>query len=391
VLLQELTYGKQYTAVEHAENGVFQILQLTKKKNEFVISKQIKASSLKSVLSELKGEKHLFLIVNDGQVLSKKITTTTSNQNSILRAAFPSIAISDFYFEIYKNHQESFVMVSRKETIDNLIASYEKAGNSVIDFSLGNLVVKNLQTLVSNKEICTSNAIINFGTKEITTIEKETISNESYRINDLEVPNTAVLPLAGIIGYYSKNTSSSISKILKEKYLQKRFFDVGLKTGLGFLLGILLINFLFFSSYREKVGNLTGEVQLSATYKSQLNKLQKDINQKKRLVKSVNATSHAKLSQYIEVIGSTVPNTILLTQMKYQPINGVLKVEKELLFDRYKIVVSGTSKENEKFSNWMAVLEQTTWIENVSILQYGKGKRNTSVAKFEFIISINER
>jgi len=39
----------------------------------------------------------------------------------------------------------------------------------------------------------------------------------------------------------------------------------------------------------------------------------------------------------------------------------------------------------------MAVLEQIAWIENISILQYGKGKRNTSVAKFEFIISINER
>ena len=388
---QELTYGKRYVAVEHAEKGVLNLLELTKKKHEFVISNQNKQTNFKATIKELKGQKHLFLIVNDEQVLSKKIATTASDDKTILSAAFPNIMLSNFYFESYCSEDTTFVAIARKEIIDNLILKYKSAGIAVIDFSLGSMVMKQLKTFVTNQTIHSSNALIQFGTEEITDIKKETTSNKNYIINDLEIPNTAVLPLAGIIGYYSKNTSSSISIMLKESYLQKRFFDVGLKIGLGVLMGILLINFLFFSSYREQVGKLTGELQLSETYKNQLNNLQKEVRQKKRLMKNVNAASNTKLSQYIDAIGLSVPNTILLTHINYQPIKGVVKLEKELHFDRNKIVLCGTSKENEKFSNWISVLEKTTWIENISILQYGKGKRNTSLANFEFIITINER
>ena len=260
----------------------------------------------------------------------------------------------------------------------------------MIDFSLGNIAIKNLPDFISNETVYSSNAKIDFEKNTVKEIKKTSVSKEVYSINDLEVSNNEVLALGGIISYYSKNSSSSISKDLKEVYRQKRFFDVGLKAGLGFLLTILLINFLFFSSFRSQVGNLSAELQLSETYKNQLNKLQKEVIQKKQLVKSVNSASNSKVSKYMDALGFSVPNTILLTQINTQPKEGVQKPDKKLLFKKNTIIVKGTSKEHENFSKWISILEKTAWIKNVSILEYGKGKKTNSIANFEFIITTNE-
>lgn len=387
---KQLTYGKEYAAIEHAENSTFNFLKLTKKKNEFLVSKNKQATSFDTITKELKEQKHVFLILNNEQVLSKKVSISNSESKSILRAAFPNITTSDFYFEIYSSNEASFVSIARKEIIDDLILEYQKRGVAVIDFSLGNLAAKNLQPFLENKNIFSSNAQIDFNEKTISEINKTKISSETYNINDLEISNTAVLPLAGIISYYTKNTSSILQKELKERYVQKRFFDIGLKTGLGFLLTMLLINFIFFSSYREQVGNLTSELQLSESYKKQLNTLQNEVTQKKQLVASVNSASNSRLTKYIDQLGISIPNTILLTQINYQPKKGVVKADKKITFENNKMIVKGTSKENENFSNWISILEKKEWIHNISITEYGKGKKSNTLANFEFIITTNE-
>lgn len=387
---QLLIYGKNYTAIEHAENNSFNLLQLTKQKNELVISNNEQTHSFEKNIEELKGQKHIFLIVNNEKVLSKKVTDTSLERTSIVRNAFPSISMSDFYYEILVTETDSFVSIVRKEVVDKIISAYKEKGISVIDFSIGNLVIKNLKDLIGDKTLFSSNAKIYFDSKTIKEISKENTSKVIYSINDLEVSNTTILPLAGIISYYSKNASSTISEELKENYIQKLFFDVGLKVGLGFLMMILLINFLFFSSYREQVSNLTGELQLSETYKNQLNSLQSEVTQKKQLVESVNSASNSKLSKHIDELGVSVPNTVLLSQIQYQPKKGIQKAYKKLQFESNKLMVKGTSKENEAFTKWISVLEKTTWIQNVSINAYGKGKKTNSIANFEFIITTND-
>ena len=58
-----LTYGHSFCAVEHAYNTSFQVLEVTKKQKELVISKQENYSSQKAVFESLKNKKHLFLIL----------------------------------------------------------------------------------------------------------------------------------------------------------------------------------------------------------------------------------------------------------------------------------------------------------------------------------------
>jgi len=387
---QFFKYGKNYTAIEQTENDGFVFLQLVQKKNELQLLKKGTANSQAQVIEKIKGQKHLFLILNDAQVLSKKVSFLQEDEKAVVKNAFPNISMGDFYYEVYTNQEASFVSIARKETIDAIISNYAKEGIYVIDFSLGNLALKHITKIQEHAQLDTSNAMVNFDNQQIKEIKKQEIQTTVFTINELEVSNKEILSLAGIICYYTQDSSSKDQKQLQEKYLQKRFFDLGLKVGLGFLLITLLINFFAFTHYRDQVGNLSGELQLSETYKNQLSKLQQEVTQKKSLVQSVNAASHSKVSQFFDEIGSSIPVTNLLTQINYQPKEGVQKKDKAMLFRENSIVVKGICKDDITFSNWISILEKKDWVQEVSILDYGKGTKSTTTSSFEFIITTHD-
>jgi Tfp pilus assembly protein PilN len=138
------------------------------------------------------------------------------------------------------------------------------------------------------------------------------------------------------------------------------------------------------------VNTITGELQLSETYKNQLHKLQEEVTQKKHLVASVQSASNSKLSLYIDELGISTPQTILLSQFYYQPIVGIQKKDNPISFKKNQIIVKGISKENEDFSNWISLLEQKKWVKNISIHAYGKGKKTARIAVFKFIITTHD-
>ena len=62
---ETLKYGTQYSAIEHAEQDSYHYLQLTKKKQELVVSARKKATSFQEFLPQLKGLKHHYLLEYD--------------------------------------------------------------------------------------------------------------------------------------------------------------------------------------------------------------------------------------------------------------------------------------------------------------------------------------
>jgi hypothetical protein len=318
-----LTYGHSFCAVEHAYKTSFQVLEVTKKRKELVISKQENYSSQKAVFESLKNKKHLFLVLNNEQILSKNIPTAGISEDRLVKTAFPTIVLQDFYVEILKNDTTSFIAICRKDVIDTLIQEYAAKGICVIDFSLGNLAVKNVQSYIQESQISTSNACIILENNKIETIEIKTPLQEIYQINGLEVPNKYVLSFAGILSYYSNELhtySSTLKKRLTNIYKQQRFFALGVKFSLGFLFITLLINFLVFSSYQRKVSELQTEVSINEPYKMQLSGLREIVAIKKKMVESMTSASNSRVIWYVDEISKTVPSSLYLDEINYQPL-----------------------------------------------------------------------
>jgi Tfp pilus assembly protein PilN len=388
MIKKSITYGGKFCSVEHSDRETYSFLQLKKRQKELRISQQGVFADFEALLKKIQGQQHLFLIVNNEQVLTKVIATTNIPEERLVKAAFPNIQLSDFYYQTYSNEQQSFVSISRKEYIDRLIETYAKHKTSVVDFSLGSLSVGILTTFLDQKEIRSSNACISLSEKVITAIEKRTVSETTYEINDLKVSNNQVLPLAGIITYYTGISESKTQKQLHQTYVQKRFFNLGFKGVLGFLFITLLINFLLFSEYQNKETTYKTALQVNGAKKKQLTDLKDIVSRKRTLVESISSSASSRIAWIFNEISASVPVTISLKEMSYQPVEGSIKKDKKIRFTENTIKINGTSLSHKDVTQWIAVLEQKEWIEEVSIARYGSGKK--AKTSFDFNIILNE-
>lgn len=389
MIRKRVTYGLRYCAVEHADNGQFFFLQLKRKKKELVPYNQGSADTFDTLISEIQGQKHIYLIVNNEQVLTKKVSNTHTTSERLVKMAFPNISLSDFYYKIYTNENDAFVAISRKIVIDDIIEQYAARKISVVNFSLGSLSLEKLTDFIEEDSIHSSNASLSFQEGKITKLEKWKAEDEEYTINDLKVSNNHVLSLAGIIDYYSGRTSDDeVQKQLQKEYNQKRFFDLGFKFALGFLFCALLINFLVFSNYQNKDAAYTSELQINGAKKKELTSLKDLVSRKRTLVESISTSSNSRAAWYFNEIGASVPTTILLSSIHYQPVQGTIKENKRVRFDENKIAISGVSIYDKDFTGWIASLERKSWIDEVLIINYGRGKKVKS--SFDLIITLNE-
>ena len=97
---------------------------------------------------------------------------------------------------------------------------------------------------------------------------------------------------------------------------------------MGFLFITLLINFLVFSSYQRKVSELQTEVSINETYKKQLTRLNDLVIKKKKIVESISSASNSKAIWYVNEISKTVPTSLYLDEINYQPLEKPIKEEK---------------------------------------------------------------
>ena len=394
MIQQFLTYGNTFCAVEHTvdqnSSDIFYALQLKKIKKELAIRSKDQFSTKSELFQHLKPQKHLFLIVNNQQVLLKKIDTTLDKEDAV-KTAFPNIKISDFYYEISQNNEQSFVAICRKNHIDDLITEYQSKGLAIIGFSLQNLALTSLIPFLKQSEIETSNSTISLSDETIYEIKKSTFNTTEYNINDLKISNKHILSLSGILSYFynstrNKSNFDSVEKELKTQYNNHRFNTLGLKIALGIVFSILLINFIFFSTAHSKMTVLNKEVQVNSSSKNTLLQLQKNVDQKVELTKNISSLSSSKTTWYLNELGKSVPAKLQLSVIDFQPLSKSIKKGKEITVKKNTILVKGVSKNNNSFSNWTAALELKDWIEEIVIVSHGKGKSATST--FEFTIKI---
>ena len=113
---------------------------------------------------------------------------------------------------------------------------------------------------------------------------------------------------------------------------------MGLKAGIVFLFLVLLLNFLLFNYYHTQNNELVAEVQLNESYKSQLVKLQTQIDQKEKVIANLNSVFQSKVSLYLDELVMLIPSSITLTDIKHQPLTARIKKGKQIVIFKTMII-----------------------------------------------------
>ncbi|HHC81161.1 MAG TPA: hypothetical protein ENK46_14870 [Flavobacteriia bacterium] len=390
-----ITFGKRFCGVEHTFTDGQEILRslvLAKKKGELLLENTLEVTSIEALKEQLAAKQHLFLIINTEQVLCKELDGIYESSKAV-GMAFPNVVLDDFFYELLVTDNHTYVAICRKDVIENIIKTYHENQFRIIGFSLGNVVASQLVGFVKNRLLKTSNGVISFNHQKITGIHlSEQASKEKYTINGLQISSNEVLPLSGILAYFTKRKTaiSNFSEYINALYIDfksRRIFEVGLRVGLGLIFTSLLVSFLFFSYYASKIAVLESELALNKTQRKALLSLTESVQKKEGLITRFSATS-SKASWYLDQLGASVPTSVSLSELRFQPlvkkIGSTTTENTEVVVEHNAIYLKGTTTDNNNFSSWIESLEQQNWIDKITIQHYGSKKKMTSA--FELLI-----
>ena len=392
-LFTYLKFGTAYCGIEHfhyrGEERIFSVL-LKKKKDELDLEHTAKVDTVDELTEQLPKKQHALLVINTDQVLTKEVAMVDDNSQKTVNTAFPNIKLDEFYFQILQSTGKSFVSICRKDIVNNILELYKDANISIVDFTLGSLGIAHLiPFLEGNNTLITSSSTVKVNEESLQHIEKHSdINSSAYTINGLEVKGQYLLSFAGTLQYYfglsslAGNSNEKSARLL-EDYNQDRFFSVFSKFVLGSVLAILLINFLFFSFYYNKVNDFE-QLQLSNTSNQEkLVELKDLVSKKQQLAENLLATASSKSSQRIDQVIKQMPASILLEELDYNPLQKRIKEAEVILIDDRHITIKGQSKEKVQFTDWINKLEKLPWIASVVTNNYSEQNKTA-----DFTISL---
>ncbi|GAA4276411.1 PilN domain-containing protein [Aquimarina mytili] len=387
-------FGKTILALEHTKQDTKPLvfgLELVQKKGELDIDQTFELDHPEEIDNIVKTTTPAYVVITDDQILSKEISQTGTD-TEILAEAFPNLNLNDFYYQILRTSNTSFIAVCRKQYIETIIAAYQKTRIRVVGVHLGALKVITLSDFVKSD-------MVNTNTKQISYVDGDIVSmtdrsdtiREEYTIEGLNFSSTHTLPLAVALDevLHSEKISGNIqngNEELQKQYRESLFFTKTLQIGVGFLLIALLINFFVFNAKYKKWQGLQEELQVFTTQQEQIKNKQSDVNTKEALVQSILTTGFSKSSYYIDQMIQLLPNTVVLTSFTFQPLEKPIRKDKIIDLSTDVVSVIGKSTDKEEFTTWLRALEGLSFIESVTIVEYGLDKKNTS--DFELTITI---
>lgn len=389
--LENILFGKQYIGIEFFSinnEDKIAFLQVERKKNELVISKNEIFNKIDSLSNE-KSKSPTVLLINNIQVLQKETSGIDSNDRKLLHKAFPNLQIDDFYYEIWRKETFSIISICRKKYVDDLIITLSNlftitsvslgisSINNLMSFSLPNIITTNTQSLFLNGED-------NF-------IQNGIHENINYSINGLQVPNTHLLPFSGVLKLILPNTTTgSINDLnlrLTEDFKQRSLFEKGIKVSLIFILSLLVINFFLFTYYFDKAGEMNEKVSLNQTGIENIKKIKQRIKDKEQTLKNFSNTSASKSSLLLNELIQILPSSILLSEVIYHPLEKKIKEDEVILSEDNYVIITGSTLSNEAFTSWIEKAEKLKRVKDIMIISFGKDAENKTV--FSIKISIN--
>ncbi|MCD2257587.1 hypothetical protein [Psychroserpens luteolus] len=387
-----LQYGNRFCGIEHTNNDSIIVSVLKQSKKELDLDSGFEAKTIEEVSKTLQKNQHATLVVNNENVLSKTIESEQKDISKLVFKAFPNINIEDFYIEIISEGSSHFISICRQDYVDGLIASYSEKNIHIITVSLGNSLISSIKPFLKTNRVQTSNAHIAVANTQITEITKDATEDKSYDINGLNVSSRHLLSFSGALQTILKSDTTITNYEQKNNDLhngfkQVQFFNQFLKFAGLFILSILLINFFVFNHYFNQVNDLKQISEVNASTKQHIVDLDASVAKKQKMVDDLLKSNGSKTSFYANRVMLSLPQTVLLSEFNFQPLNKRIKANKPIDLNTDIISISGSSSDSEAFSNWVSQLEDISWIEKVDIVNYESATSKVSDFKLKIVLT----
>ncbi len=395
----------KYTPIGHHFYGLevcqfkdgqrFFLIKVRRRKKELEIVEQMAFEDLETMGKSIKPSIPLFLTVNTKDVITKNARDSKLEDKALANSLFPNMDYDLLYFEIYSLGSERFVSIVRKNIVSDILNKLIALKVSIFSISIGLSGVRPLLDYINENEIVgtTYKLIKEPPNKGITIANTEQENDQFYNLSGLQVQNWYLLGFGSVASHLLLPTKTNSSMVALNEGLgaevkNKKLLSLLTSSSVLLFLGVLLINFLFFDHFRSSIQNLTDKQVINAKSLEQISQLKERVESKERRLEKALSTSNSKVSFYLDELGQTVPNTITLEEMVYQPLLKPKKDSNPIAYTLNEIRITGLTGNGVDFSQWVAELERLNWVNQVKTLEYDYQTKKTSM--FELRVFIND-
>lgn len=333
------------------------------------------------------GNRLPMLLVFDGKgILNKKIDFNNEQDASW----YKSIDFASIYFTSIKEEMFSFMSFCRKNIVDEQLALVRKNGLQVVDIYIGPFLSALLYGSLDNTNVVSGEVVLEFENKKLNHFSKTSEAAE-YTIGKDRITSQQ-LPLYGALIHFfvhPKSVSKTQNATLNvDEILYKKAFEVlGIAMLAGFLV-MLLGSYLAIQHYGTKNAELNLQNVYSSESYQRLLDLEKQKENKQRIVNDSGLLSSKFLSFYAYEIIRNIPPQLTLNGLDIRPAEKQTKATAKIAFESGVVLVKGETYNESAFNNWLDSLKKAAWVKDFEILQLKKDKKNKS--QFEIRITVKD-
>ncbi len=334
-------------------------------------------------------------------IIHKKVNTgPTDSFEVLLDKVLPNSNIQDFYVQkLAIDQEQSLISVARKGVVDAGINEITSRGYSVIACTLGPFAVQSVLPIIlpdteSTSELKFSNTELLIRQGAIHSYVNTANAEPEWvaGVDSINIPSGLLVAYATAFNYF--NPVSSLSSNITAVQSALSEFKDGLKfkkTGVALLslfFAVLLINFLLFSYYGDKVKEKSARAALSSSELALIDSLSGQIEQRALFLSKTGLSAPSRTSFYADQIAQSLPEEIRLSSLQIHPQKKEDENEKKLEFDGNRILIGGSSKFSLDVNEWIRKMRGSDWVKSISLLTY---KQKDDNRPGEFLIEIKLR
>ncbi|MDJ1501250.1 hypothetical protein [Xanthocytophaga agilis] len=366
-------------------------LVLQQQKGVITIQKQWQGLIQDVAFTEQMPKSVAYTLCVDGKGILHKSLPLTSGKPLLerIKESVPGVVAKDFYIQLAEGSGKDFASLIRKDLLDPVLTQWQTAGFGITGLSLGPFAASILATIVSDSanNLPTACQVLNIqdgrpyalyplAQAEATiTIGEDIIGREwttAYAVAFQTLLTGNVTPFA---------ESEFISAQQKQWKYRKRFETTGKGILIAIFLGLLL-NFFLFQHFQQAASVLEEQVGHQMESSERQNVLVKNLKEKRNFLATSGWLSPTHHSFFADTLAASLPGGIRLTELSIYPRNEALsRQEKRSVFTPDVILVKGACATPEPLREWMTILEQASWVSQVSQPGYQYDQQN-GVAMF---------
>lgn len=381
--VENIIFGNQFLGIEvfseqNSEN-VYGII-VVRKKGDLEISETFKYDNFKDIDFSDYSELPTILTIYTDKILIKESELTEKNDVVLVKKSFPNLTIEEFYFDIWRMDGKAIISIARRSYIDEIIDFFqEKNKLKITAVNIGVSTIKHLTSFISEDTILLNSK--SFHKNNISISQNEIMNTKIYSVNGINIKSDNLISFSSIIAFMSESSNGSIDQLnvnLKNAFFQKTLFKKYIKVFLFTLLALLVVNFLFFNYYYNKSNEVSILNTTEIENQNKIENLKKTILEKEKSVAEISLSNTQRISTILNIIGKSVPTTIILNELQFQPLLKKGNTEVLTTFSEKNIAISGISNDNIAFTNWIENLSSIENILDVVIQKYEKEDSTTS-------------